>query len=128
MTVTAPIRSRSPRKKMSVRLNGKLVEGRTAKEIFVKAIKEIGVEQVEGLGFTLNGYPLVSQERPPFGRASSAIGNWRVATHCSTDMKHSLLQRIAARLRVDMEVQVVEVEESLRRILGDDCYRILRRD
>lgn len=99
------------RKHLEVSVAGKRIAGRTATDVFVNALCEMGLERIAALASvpTLSGSPLVSLVGPP--RAFRRQGDWFIATHSSTAEKHSVLERVASRLGVQVHVSVTEPDE-----------------
>jgi hypothetical protein len=97
---------RSPKSAMIVRfVDGTIIDCATAAETFVRAIEHIGLERVKNLGMVLNKHPLVSQY-PDKNYSQIKSGAFFVGTHASNLAKKRLLEEIAGRLKIKMEISV----------------------
>jgi len=96
----------SPRSTMAVKFaDGVVIERPTAAETFVRTIEHIGLERVKNLGMVLNKHPLVSQY-PDKNYSQLKSGAFFVGTHASNLAKKRLLEEIAERLKIKMEISV----------------------
>ena len=93
-------------KRLEVALYAKPIPPGNATDVFVRVICAIGPELVSTLGLRLNGEPLVSPDKPH--HPHKQCGRWYIQTHCSTDVKHSLLVKIRDKLNLNMAVQLVD--------------------
>lgn len=90
--------------------NGRVIKHHKAKDTFIEVIKEIGVERVRRLGVTFCKVPIISNTRDSkYGRAQHPIGGgWLVLTHSSTYDKKKMLDNIARKLHIPLNVEVLE--------------------
>lgn len=89
-----------------VKFAGKTVDHRIAARTFVEVLKMIGLDRVSNLGLRVRGVQLVSRERHEGYEQWPAEG-WFVVTHCATEEKREILDQIARRLGLDMQIQMV---------------------
>ena len=102
-------RKKSPAKKLKVTINGKLVEGRKATDVFVNAIKIIGPAKIAQLNrFSIDERPLIVFQRDDRKQMNSLGKQGYVCTHLSTVGKKSLLERIAQSLNIKIKVEIEE--------------------
>ncbi len=102
-------RKKSPAKKLKVTINGKMVEGRKATDVFVNAIKIIGPAKIAQLNrFSIDELPLIVFQRDGRKQMNSLGKQGYVCTHLSTVGKKSLLERIAQSLNIKIKVEIEE--------------------
>jgi hypothetical protein len=107
---------KSPKKYLSVQLDGKPFAHQNANEVFVRVLQEFGLDAVAELNLELGGVPLVSHS-PQDGRALKQRDGWFIETHCSTIAKIGLLQTIASKLGRSIDVRY-ESDLDLDALLG----------
>lgn len=99
-------RRKSPRKSLVVTMDdGRIINGRTAAETFTKVIQEFGLEKVKELGIEVNHVPLISHTESERYTTAKIDGQY-LMTHTNTSHKKELLNRIAERLGVEIDVKV----------------------
>ena len=99
---------KSPSKSLVVRLGNTEIKESTATATFVAVIKEIGPSVVANIPeIKVEGLPLVVS-RKDYRMQLSKIDEYRyVCTHMSTANKKSLLERIANKLGLEIEVDLI---------------------
>lgn len=99
---------KAPSKALAVRLGNTIIKEQTATETFVAVIKEIGPSEVANIPeIKLEGLPLVVTHKDYRMQLNKIDENWFVCTHMSTANKKSMLERIANKLGLDIEVNLV---------------------
>lgn len=102
---------KSPAKTLKVKIEGKVIAGSKATEIFVSAIKRIGPEKIaESTNFKVDGLPFIVKERDNRKQMNFLGNDWYVCTHMSTNAKKLFLSRIACSLNIRMSVELVTPE------------------
>lgn len=87
--------------------SGQKIEHDSAKETFVAAIKEAGIEKVRNLGLEMCKIPLISSSKhPKYPQEEVEPGVW-IITHCNTIEKKRKLQQISDILKLDWTVKVI---------------------
>jgi hypothetical protein len=107
-TIQPPRNRRQPRRNLRVLVKGTEIRGKNAADVFVAALRHMGLERVAALNVKLCGSHLVSNSTPPVDRSYWRSGDWHIVTHCSTREKKSLLEQVAEELGVDIRVSIVE--------------------
>lgn len=79
-----------------------------ASETFVKTIEKIGWERVKPLGLTLNGLPLIDNQKNANYQQYEIKKGVFVMIHSDTKNKISRLQEISDRLNLNLKVETVE--------------------
>lgn len=92
--------------------DGTVIEDRLAKRVFARAIEKIGAERIARLNIQQGGEPIVSKDRALIAKRPSQIeeikNGWFVKTHSATEMKVSILNKIAKALDINLKCEVVE--------------------
>jgi ElaB/YqjD/DUF883 family membrane-anchored ribosome-binding protein len=94
--------------------NGKVIEQYKAADTFALTIKEMGFSKVEALEVTLNGFQLVGHQKSN-EYDQRQIDGWYVGTHSNTKAKKKILEKIASRLGVGLEVEIIPWNKPLHR-------------
>ncbi len=95
-------------KALVVRLGNTVIQESTATETFVAVIKEIGPSKVANIPeIKVEGLPLVVPHKDYRMQLSKIDEYWYVCTHMSTANKKSLLERVANKLGLEIEVDLV---------------------
>ena len=71
------------------------------------AIEELGIEEVRSLGLTLNKGPLISIRESEDYSYQHRSGRYYINTHSSTKKKKALLEDMARRLGVRIDVKII---------------------
>lgn len=104
----SPKITRGPRVKFEVRLNGNVVGGKDAIDVFVNVIKQIGYQRVADLNimFAKGEYNLVERRKRSYKNKSwqREINGWYIYSNTSTPTKADKLAEIAERLHLDMDI------------------------
>ncbi|WP_027003101.1 type I restriction enzyme HsdR N-terminal domain-containing protein [Hugenholtzia roseola] len=79
-----------------------------ASETFVKTIEKIGIDRVKLLGLTLNGLPLIDNQKNANYQQYEVKKGVFVMVHSDTKNKISRLQEISDRLNLNLKVETVE--------------------
>ena len=87
--------------------NGRVIESSKAADSFVAAIEELGIEEVRSLGLTLNKGPLISIRESEDYSYQHRSGRYYINTHSSTKKKKALLEDMARRLGVRIDVKII---------------------
>ena len=99
---------KAPSKALVVRLGNTVIQESTATETFVAVIKEIGPSKVANIPeIKVEGLPLVVPHKDYRMQLSKIDEYWYVCTHMSTANKKSLLERVANKLGLETEVDLV---------------------
>ena len=99
---------KSPSKSLVVRLGNTEIKESTATATFVAVIKEIGPSVVANIPeIKVEGLPLVVSRKDYRMQLSKIDEYWYVCTHMSTANKKSLLERIANKLGLEIEVDLI---------------------
>lgn len=78
----------------------------SAAKSLAQFIKRIGFERVRNLNYTVNGEPLVSNQKSSIYN-DTEIDGFFVKTHSNTNAKCSLIQKISLALGMKIEVKIV---------------------
>lgn len=101
-------KKKSPAKTLYVVINGKVIEGEKATEVFVNAIKKIGPNKIAELtNYTIDKLPLIVQKKDNRKQMNSLGKQGFVCTHLSTISKKRLLERIAKQLGIKIKVEIL---------------------
>jgi hypothetical protein len=107
ITRTIASASKAPKTVLVVKFSdGEIIYEKTAAETFAQAIRKFGFSSVAALGFTINHERLVSTKQPSRYNYTT-IDGYHVVTHCSTEQKRELLERISGQLRIPVEINIV---------------------
>ena len=99
---------KAPSKALVVRLRNTVIQESTATETFVAVIKEIGPSKVANIPeIKVEGLPLVVPHKDYRMQLSKIDEYWYVCTDMSTANKKSLLERVANKLELEIEVDLV---------------------
>jgi hypothetical protein len=79
-----------------------------ASETFVKVIEKIGLDKIKPLGLTLNGVPLIDNQKNPNYQQYEVKKGVFVMIHSDTKNKISRLREISDRLNLNLKVEAVE--------------------
>ncbi len=124
LTHVAPTRKKSPKTTLEVRIGSQVLRGKVALNVFIAALQAMGLEQVATVDVRVCGQPLVSKFAPPSmnspSRSYKKIDGWFIITHSSTREKKAVLEQVAQKLRIPLEVTIRTHDELLEDIL-DDC-------
>jgi len=108
--------TRGPRQYFSVRLNGKMVEGKNGAQILARTIQQIGYKRVAALGIMFGDgkYNLVDRnQRTDDGlKWQQPMGEWFIYSNMSNPRKIAILQEIAQKLDLDMQVTPLEQDDT----------------
>lgn len=97
-----------PRSGLFVRFpNGKVINEHTSADTFSLAIQEIGLERVRLLNKKVSKVSLISSQKHE-KYSQQKVGSYYIFTHDSTSKKKELLEEIAAALKMEIEVQIIE--------------------
>ena len=99
---------KAPSKALVVRLGNAEIKESTATATFVAVIKEIGPSVVANIpDIKVEGLPLVVSRKDYRMQLSKIDEHWYVCTHMPTANKKSLLERIANKLGLEIEVDLI---------------------
>lgn len=87
--------------------DGTVVEGKFASDVFARTIEKIGAEKVMNLGLTSCGVPLVGREAPVRYQYRGITGGYYIPVTSSTINKKKILDDIASRLNITLDITVV---------------------
>lgn len=100
--------TRGPKVKFEVRLNGNIVGGKGAVDVFVNVIKQVGYQRVADLKimFARGEFNLVERRKRSYKNKNwqREINGWYIYSNTSTPTKAENLAEIAERLNLDMEI------------------------
>ncbi len=102
-----------PRKASRQRLcitfpDGERINGSQSAHSFAQAIAKLGVEAVKALDLKVCNVPLIDAQRDEkYGSSQRECGSYFVMTHSSTEAKKELLETIAERLGVSLQVELL---------------------
>ena len=91
--------------------DGTTVFKRKAKDSFLECIEKIGVNRVELLNIYANGYPLVSDNKPDDYQYEILSNGKYLITQNSTNYKAKYLEEISQRLKLSLEIEIVNSRE-----------------
>ncbi|MGD0625688.1 MAG: hypothetical protein ABSB32_13330 [Thermodesulfobacteriota bacterium] len=101
-------RSKSKKTRLRVKFkDGTEITEPIAADTFVDVLNRIGVNEVESLGITVRGIPLVGERRSSQYQQRRISGRY-VVTHSSTAEKADTLKEIAKRLGVGLNVDIIQ--------------------
>ena len=87
--------------------DGEIINHKTSATTFAEAIEKLEIERVRNLELIVSGIPLIStSNHPTYNQRKS--GRYYIMTNTSTKEKKRLLDRIASRLDVQLQVEIVE--------------------
>lgn len=86
--------------------DGTIIEDKFAANVFAKAIEKCGAERVGALGITTIGFPLIGKERPTKYQYKEIKGGYYIPVNSPTEAKRKILEEIASRLNMEMQVIV----------------------
>jgi len=106
-----PVRPRppvhpSPRSTLIVSLDGHLVPGETAADVFVSTLEKIGLDRVMKTGKKLSGISLVSTTYEGTYQSIRRSGFHYVCTHASNEYKKKVLEELACELHLSISVEL----------------------
>ena len=104
-------------KKIEVRIGDYRIPGYRATNVYVDALKYIGLARVAALNLSIGQNQIVSTTPPTPNRGFRKCGDWYVLTHCSTREKKALIEQVADSLNVDLTVRLIEPEDALTWLL-----------
>ena len=111
---TTPIKSRrtthTKSKKTRIRVkfgDGREISEHLAADTFVDALTEIGLSEIEALGISVRGLPLVGDKRSNQYQQRRVSGKY-IITHSSTGEKAETLKDISKRLNLGLSVDIVQ--------------------
>ncbi|MDQ6632792.1 MAG: hypothetical protein M3Y82_13720 [Verrucomicrobiota bacterium] len=94
--------------KLRVRFaDGPEIEEYFAADTFALAIKELGIDRIEKLGYLDNGEPLISPRMHPTYQHRK-FGDKYLSTHSSTERKKDMIEQIAKQLGRKVTVTVIQ--------------------
>ena len=100
---------RSPGKKLKVAFpDGRIICENKATHTFVNTLQHIGLKPVSELPLRLNGHPLVSTKNSSSALQVREVDGYFIATHSNTEQKARCIRQIAAHLRIEIAVEVIE--------------------
>lgn len=105
--LNGPVNKKGPKTKLRILHNGHSIIREHAADALAEAVRRIGVEKIYPLGLKLGGLPFVGKSLPPPDRGFRKIEDWIVGTHASNADKKIVLEEIAARLSIDLKVDLV---------------------
>ena len=87
--------------------SGKVINEHTSADTFALAIQEIGLEKVRLLNKKISKVSLIaSQKHEKYSQQK--VGSYYIFTHDSTSKKKELLEEIAAALKIEISIQIIE--------------------
>ena len=89
--------------------DGTVIGDRKANITFAKAITKIGLKEVQGLGLSFCKVPLVSKDLDKrYGYSQVPVdGGFYVMTHCCTNTKKKLLDKISSMLNLGLMIDII---------------------
>ena len=100
---------RGPGKKLKVTFpDGRVICENKATHTFVNTLQHIGLKPVSELPLRLNGHPLVSTKNSSSALQVREVDGYFIATHSNTEQKARCIRQIAAHLRIEIAVEVIE--------------------
>lgn len=102
----------APWTNFTARINcGELIEEKTAKAGFAKALACFDLDKIADCGVMINGEPLIAKGKSLFKKYPQSIASvrdgWYVTTYCSTAKKVSLLREFAKMFGMKIEINVI---------------------
>ena len=94
---------REPQKILNVKVNDKWIAKDQAIDTFIDVLWELGIEDVMSLDLPVNRIPLISKVKDP-NRAQREGGGYYIVSGTNTLRKRNLLEEIADKLGVNIEV------------------------
>ncbi len=100
--------TRKPRTRLRVTFpDGTLLEDQQASDTFALALQRFGLSRVEELGYYVRNLPLVGSTRSDSYACQTEIDGKYVCHHMDNKTKKRFLDRVARRLSMPIEVQIV---------------------
>jgi len=90
--------------------DGTTIQKSTARDVFVDALKKMGMERVRRLGITTCGHELVSErksENKRYAAQQPFCEGFYIFTYTSTEKKRDYLEKIARRLGESITVDII---------------------
>ena len=101
---------RSPGKKLKVTFpDGRIICENKATHTFVNTLQHMGLKRISELSLRLNGHPLVSTQNFSSELQVREVDGYFIATHSNTERKAQCIRQIAADLRIEISVEVIEM-------------------
>mgnify|MGYP004701287133 CR=1 FL=1 len=96
----------APRSELSVTLEGEVIPGETAADVFVATLEKIGLERIMLTGEKLSGIPLVSKSHHGDYQSIRRSGYYYICTHSNNVTKKRTIEKLASRFNLRVEVKV----------------------
>ena len=98
--------SKSSKTKLKVTFpNGEIIEEYFAADTFALTIKTLGVDKIRGMGLMDSGIPLIdASKHDQYGQRK--INGWYICTHSSTKRKKEILETIAKKLGIRLQIAI----------------------
>ena len=108
--------SKSKSKRLSITLDGEVIEEKDSVSTFAKAIEYIGVERVADLDFKIGKvkHPLLSKDKLPddtkgdYGKNMKQIGDYWLVTKLSNEYKIRILTEIQKKFDLNIEIKSLD--------------------
>ena len=101
-------KKKSPAQVLRVTINRKQIQEKNSTETFLACIKKFGAEKVAALpNIHVEGLPLVVPTKDYRLQMRQLDIHWYVCTHMPTKSKKSFLERIAKRLGVEINIEML---------------------
>ncbi len=86
---------------------GETIDDKVAADTFVKVIKELGVQEIKDLNIEVNGRDLISTVEYPNQQQRKLDDGHYINVNTSTKVKRNLLEDIASRLDINLQVEII---------------------
>jgi hypothetical protein len=96
----------APRSELSVTLEGEVIPGETAADVFVATLEKIGLERIMLSGEKLSGIPLVSKSHHGDYQSIRRSGYYYICTHSNNVTKKRTLEKLARLFSLRVEVKI----------------------
>lgn len=100
---------RAPDTRLRIKFpDGKIIEESSGAKSFVSALQDIGIDRVRNLKMTMgrnSSISLFSKER---SKGRIKLEDWYVFTNTNTEKKKEILERIAAKLKLEIQVEIIQ--------------------
>jgi hypothetical protein len=115
LTHVEPIRQKAQKTALRVRIGRDFLRDKKASNVFCSALQAMGLENVASVNVSVCGLPLVSRTAPPLkngkSRSYQEIDGWFIITHSSTRDKKAVLEQVAEKLQIPLQVTILTQDE-----------------
>lgn len=103
-------KKKSPAKQIKVTFkNGPVISEKKPTDTYLMALITIGLARIAKLeDIVVDGYPLVVKKKDHRKQIRNIDETWYVSTHMCTAAKKRIIERVADKLKIKLEVEFIE--------------------